>query len=61
VRLAAVVPRMRRIGSFFGPFENRKLRIVAVNHNPPHWIVILGPADLASIICANHRSASNVV
>jgi hypothetical protein len=55
MRFAAIVPRMGRIGSFFGPLENRQLRIVAVNNEPPHRIVILSSAYLASITCANHR------
>ena len=54
MRLAAIVPRMRRIGSFLRPLENRQLRIAAMDHDPPHRIVALSSANLTSINRVNH-------
>jgi hypothetical protein len=58
VRLAAVVPRMRRLGSLPGPFENRQLRIAAVDHDPAHRMVTFFSANLTSINRIDHHSAS---
>jgi hypothetical protein len=49
---------MRRIGGFLGPFENRQLRIAALNRDPVRWIVALCAANLTLVICPNHRPAS---
>jgi hypothetical protein len=58
VGFTAIVPRVRRVGSFFRPFEDRQLRIAAVDDNPPHRIVALDTANLTSINRIDHRPAS---
>jgi hypothetical protein len=54
VRFAAVVPRVGRVGGFLRPFENRQLRVVAMDHDPAHRIVALLAANLTSINGADH-------
>jgi hypothetical protein len=60
-RLAAVVARVGSAGCFLRPFENRKLRIAAMNHDPLHWIVALNPAYLASINRVDHTGPPQLI
>ena len=54
VRFSAVVPRLGGVGCLFRPFEDRELRVVTVNRDPPHRLVALLTANLTSINTANH-------
>lgn len=55
---AAVVPRVGSFGSFFGPFEDCKLRVATVDHNPPHRFLILDTTNLTPINRVDHRAPS---
>ena len=59
VGLAAVVPRVGSAGCFRRPFENRKLSIAAMDHNPAHRILAFRTADFTLVIGLNHRSTPN--
>jgi hypothetical protein len=58
MRLAAVVARVGRIRSFFGPFENGQLRIATVDHDPAHRIIAFFATDFTFINCAYQSPAS---
>jgi len=45
---------VRSARGFLRPFENRKLRIAAMDHDPLHWVVALNPANLTSINRVDH-------
>ena len=55
VRFAAVVPGMRFVRRFLRPFEDRQLRITAVDRDPSDRPLALLPANLTSIDRVNHQ------
>ena len=59
MRLAAIVPRVGCVGRFFRPFEDRELRVAAIDHNPAHRVLALRSANLTSINPVNHPLTSN--
>ncbi len=54
MRLTAVVACLGRTGRLFSPLENRQLRVVAMNNDPPHRTIALYPADFAPINRSDH-------
>ena len=54
MRLATVVPGMRRIRRFLRPLVYRELRVAAMDHDPSNRILALGAANFTSIDRVNH-------
>jgi hypothetical protein len=58
VGFAAVVSGMGFIGRFLRPFENRELRVAAMDHDPPDWLIGLFTTNFTSIDRVNHLQTS---
>ena len=58
VSFATIVPCMGLIGRFLRPFEDRQLRVAAMNHDPLDRPVRLFVANLTSIDRVNHSQTS---
>jgi hypothetical protein len=54
--LTAVVARMGSVRSFFRPFEDRQMRVTAMDHDPSPWVFAFQAAYLTSVNCINHLS-----
>ena len=52
---------MGRIRSFSCPFEDRQLRIAAMDHDPVQRIFALFATNLTLVIRTDHRWASNAL
>jgi hypothetical protein len=55
-----VVTRVGSLRRLFRPFENRQLRVAAMDHNPSSRIFAFQAANLTSIDAINHPSPPKV-
>lgn len=54
VGFAAVVTCAGRVGGFFGPLENGKLRVAAMDDNPANRIIAFFAADFTAVTSPDH-------